>query len=120
MKNVLAGIRELGGLIKEYVNTRIDAAKLSAAEKISLIISNLVAGAIVAIVFLFFLFFASIAGAYALSDWIGKPYSGFLIVAGIYLFFGILTWKGRERMIRIPVMNNIIRQLFKSEEDEED
>jgi len=121
MEEQMTGIRGLAAAVKEYVNTRVDSVKLSAAEKTSLIISDLVAGAIVAVVFLFVLAFASIAGAMALSAWIGKPWSGFLIVAGIYLLIGIITWSAKERMIRIPVMNNIIQQLFKHDAgDEED
>lgn len=115
------GIRGLAAALKEYLNVRVDDIKLSAAEKTSLIISNLVAGAIVAIVFLFVLVFASIAGAMALSEWIGRSWSGYLIVAGLYLLIGIITWTAKERMIRIPVMNNIIQQLFKHDgSDEED
>ncbi len=121
MEDRTNGLHGLAAAAKEYVNTRVDSMKLSAAEKTSLIISDLVAGAIVAVVFLFVLVFASIAGAMALSSWIGKPWSGFLIVAGIYLLIGIVIWTGKERMIRIPVMNKIIHQLFKNDEaDEED
>ena len=121
MEESTTGIRALAASVKEYMNTRLDAAKLSAAEKTSLVISGLVAGAIVAVVFLFVLIFASIAGALVLSAWIGKPWSGFLIVAGIYLLIGVITWTAKERMIRIPVMNKIIHQLFKNDmADEED
>jgi len=121
MEGPMTGMHELAAAAKEYVNTRVDSVKLKAAEKTSLIISDLVAGAIVAVVFLFVLAFASIAGAMALSAWIGKPWIGFLIVAGIYLFIGIITWSAKERMIRIPVMNKIIHQLFKNDvADEED
>ncbi|AXY74049.1 hypothetical protein D3H65_08665 [Paraflavitalea soli] len=121
MEGPMTGIHELAAAAKEYVNTRVDSMKLKAAEKTSLIISDLVAGAIVAVVFLFVLVFGSIAGALALSAWIGKPWSGFLVVAVIYLLAGIITWGAKERMIRIPVMNKIIHQLFKNEvADEED
>lgn len=121
MEEPIAGIRGLAATVKEYLGTRVDAIKLTAAEKTSLVISDLVAGAIVAIVFLCALLFASIAGALALSAWTGKPYSGFLIVSGIYLLAGLITWRSKERLIRIPVMNSIIRQLFKpGPTDEED
>ena len=103
---------------KEYVNTRIRIVKLDVAEKTSGIVANLAAGAIVAVVFLLALIFGSIAGAYAFAEWIGKPYAGFLIVAGIYFLLGIVVWKMRERFIRIPVMNAILRQLFKEDDHE--
>jgi hypothetical protein len=103
--------------VKEYINTRVELTKLQIAEKTSLVISQLIAVTIVALFFLFVLVFGSIAGAWALSNWLGKPYSGFLIVAGIYLFLGIIVWFTRGRLLRFPIMNAIIRQLQKKDDD---
>ena len=55
MEKAFAKVEELADTIKEYVNTRIDAVKLNAAEKSSSIIANIVAGLIVLAVFIFFL-----------------------------------------------------------------
>ncbi|OQP55923.1 hypothetical protein A4H97_20255 [Niastella yeongjuensis] len=105
--------------VKEYINTRVELTKLQIAEKTSLIISQLIAITIVALFFLLFLIFGSIAGAWALSNWIGKPYAGFLIVAGIYLLLGIIVWIARGRFLRYPIMNAIIRQLQKKDDNNE-
>lgn len=105
--------------LKAYVNTRVELTKLQIAEKVSLIVSQLIAVAIVALFFLLFLIFGSIAGAWALSNWIGKPYSGFLIVAGIYLVLGILVWLTRARLLRFPIMNAVIKQFQKKDNDDE-
>lgn len=106
---------------REYVNTRVDEVKLKAAEKASGVLSLLVAGAVVRLVFLFSLFFASVAGAYGLGIWLGKMWLGFLLVAGVYFLAGCIVWATKERLIRIPVMNTVIYQLFKNEDpDEED
>lgn len=107
---------ELAGHVKEYLNLKLESTELKAAEKSSLLISNVIAGMLVAVIFLLALIFGSIAGAYALSAWIGKPFAGFLIVAGIYVFIGIIVWLSKEKMLRIPIMNNIIHQLFKIED----
>lgn len=121
MEQTFARVEELAGHVKDYVDTKIAYVKLSAAEKSSKILSNMIAAVVVAVIFVFFFIFAGIAGAYALSAWIGKMYAGFFIVSGIYLLAGIIVWKGREKILRIPIMNSIIRQLFKKEnEDEED
>jgi Fe2+ transport system protein B len=119
MNETFAKAEQLAGHVKEYVNTKIELAKLSIAEKSSQVIANLVAGFIVAIVFIFFLVFASVAAAYALSEWIGKTYAGFLIISGCYLVIGMLVWAGRIRLIQIPIMNSIIRQLFNNESPDE-
>ena len=119
MEKVFAKMEELTDSVKEYVNTRVESVKLSVAEKSSALVANLVAGMLVAAVFLFFLIFAGIALALVLGEWTGKMWTGFLIVAGIYLLFGIIVWIAREKIIRLPVMNAMIKQLF-SNDDEED
>jgi hypothetical protein len=105
--------------VKEYINTRVELTKLQIAEKTSLVVSQVIAITIIALFFLLFLIFGSIAGAWVLSNWIGKPYSGFLIVAGIYLLLGIIVWIGRGRLLRFPIMNAIIRQMEKKDADDE-
>ena len=111
---------ELAGNVKDYVNTRIESVKLGVAEKSSAIIANLVAGAVVAALFLFFLVFAGIAAGLLLGVWVGKAWLGFLIVAGIYLLLAIIIWTARTKLIRLPVMNAMIRQLFTNEQEDED
>ena len=119
MEKVFAKMEELTDSVKEYVNTRVESVKLYVSEKSSALVANLVAGMLVAAVFLFFLIFAGIALALVLGEWTGKLWAGFLIVAGIYLLFGIIVWIAREKIIRLPVMNAMIKQLF-SNDDEED
>ena len=106
-------MEELVGHVKDYINTQIGLAKLTAAEKISSILAGIIAGVIAAMVLIFVLVFGSLATAYALSAWIGVGYAGFLIVAGFYLLLGIIVWLTRERLIRVPIMKVIIRELFK-------
>jgi len=118
MESTFAKVEELADHVKDYVKTKIASVKLNAAAKTSKLISNLIAGLIVAGVFLIFIIFGSIAAALALSAWIGKMYAGFLIVAGIYLLGGIIVWSSRERLLRIPIMNSMISQLFKDDENE--
>ncbi|WP_276482266.1 phage holin family protein [Paraflavitalea pollutisoli] len=108
-------IRELVSTAREYVEVSVESAKLTAAEKISLLVSNLVAGALVALVFFFFLLFVSVAGALAISNWLQLPWAGWLAMGGVYLLAGIVVWMIKEQWIRIPVMNNIIQQLFKND-----
>ncbi|MBO9200966.1 MULTISPECIES: phage holin family protein [Niastella] len=105
--------------VKEYINIRVELAKLAIAEKTSRVVSQIIAVTIVTLFFLFVLVFGSIAGAWALSDWIGKPYAGFLIVAGIYMLLGIIVWVTRSRLIRFPIMNAIIKQLHNNDEEEQ-
>ena len=118
MKETFEKVEGLTGHVKEYINTRVELTKLHLAEKSSLVVGNLIAFVIVGVIFLFVVVFGSIAGAWALSDMIGKPYAGFLIVAGFYLLLGIIVWLARGRLIRFPVMNAIIKMLHKKDDDQ--
>lgn len=120
MEKAFAKAEELATAVKEYVDTRLDAVKLSVAEKVSALLANVLAGMVVALVFVCFVFFGSIALALLLGSWLGAWWLGFLIVAGIYLLLGLITWLARGRLIRIPIMNALIRQLFNRLEYEED
>jgi len=111
---------EFGEHLKEYFNNRVSSAKLNAAEKSSAIIANFISKAITFLVFVFFIVFASIALSLKLGKMIGELYSGFLIVASIYLLLGILTWFLRERILKNPIMDAMLYQLFKTNEDEKD
>jgi predicted transporter len=119
MEKAFAKAEELADTIKEYVNTRIASVKLNAAEKSSAVIANVIAGLIVAAVFMSFVLFSSIALAFGLGEWIGKTWAGFLMVAGLYLLIGGVVWTARVKIIQLPVMNALIKQLF-AEDDEED
>ncbi len=121
MEKAFAKAEELASAVKEYVDVRLDAVKLSVAEKTSAVVANVVAGLVVAVLLVFFLLFGSIALALLLGHWMGAWWLGFLTVAGLYLLLGLITWLARGRLIRLPVMNAMIRQLFtRIDYDDED
>ena len=119
MEDSFAKAEDLAVHIKEYMNNRIESVKLSAAEKSSKMLANLIAMAAVLLVFLFVIVFASIALAYALAKLTGELYWGFLIVAGIYLLLGSLIWLLKEKILRFPIMNAMLHQLFKEDETDD-
>jgi hypothetical protein len=116
----LKKIENLFDHARDYINIRADEAKLSIAEKASGIAAMVIATTVVNVIFLLALIFAGAAGAVALGQWLDSYWLGFLLVAGIYFLAGLFVWVARERLIRIPVMNAIIRQLFKNNDDEKD
>lgn len=105
---------------RDYLNTRVDEAKLALAERSSGVVARIIAVTVVSVVFAVSLLFASAAAAYWLGHSLGRIWLGFLAVAGFYFLAGWIVWSAKERLIRIPIMNSIIHQLFKTNEDEED
>lgn len=116
---MLAKIEELINQLKAYADTRIALAKLEAARKTSQVLSSAIAFILVALVFFLFMLMISIAGAWALGDWFGSMPLGFLVVAVIYLIICLIIWASREKFLRVPIMNSMIRQLFPDDDRHE-
>ena len=112
-------IDDLLGHLRDYINTRIDEARLALAERASAVIALIIARTIVNIFFLLTLLFASIAAAYALGTWLGATWRGFLTVSAGYFLLGLIIWTAKERLIRIPIMNASIQQLFQNNKHDE-
>ena len=101
--------------LKSYVNTKIDQAKFGVAEKASDMLSLFIAKTMIVVIFFLFILFVSQSAAYLIGGFFDKTWLGFLIVGGFYLFVAVLTWIGREKMIRLPIMNAIINRLFNNQ-----
>jgi len=113
-------IESLVEQFKAYVNTRLSQAKLSIAEKISKVLAIMIAMLMAALVFFLFLVLLSVAAAIIISQWVNSLWLGFLIVAGLLLLSGLLIWLARDRLLRIPIMNALIKVMFEKEEHEKD
>lgn len=117
MENLFDTAGELADNVKEYLNNRVAAIRLEIAEKTSKVVAVVIAGSMVAVFLLLFLMFLGYSAANVLSNWTHTVWVGPLIVSGAYLFIAILLWRGKERLIRIPVMNAILQQLTGNETD---
>ena len=113
-------IESLVERLREYVNTRIAQVKLSVAEKISKVAAVMIALLMAALVFFLFLVLASIAGAIAIGQQLDNMWLGFLIMAGIILFFGIFIWILKDKLIGVPIMNALVKALFDKEEEKDE
>ena len=118
MEKTFEKAEELASSVKDYLDTRLESVKLSVAEKTSAVLSNVLAGIVVALVFFLFMVMAGAALAFGLGEWLGSTWAGFAIMVGVYLLLGIIVWLARVKIIRLPIMNALIRQLFKNDEED--
>lgn len=101
---------------KEYLNTRLAQLKLSFAEKTSRIAALMIAVVMSALVFFLFLVLISVAGAIAIGKWLENYWLGFLAIAAVILLAGFILWLAKDRLLRIPVMNALIKVMFDTDE----
>ena len=102
---------ELAAHIKDYINTRISLLKLKFAEGLSKAISNITAIIIVSVFILLFVIFLGIGAALFIAEITGSLYSGFIIVSGLFLIIGLISWWLRGKLIRRPILNAIISKI---------
>lgn len=119
MEKVFAKVDELVGSLKAYADNRIESIKFNAAEKSSAIAANFLAGFFISVVLIFFIGLVSVAISLLLGKWLNILWLGFLIVAVFYLLMGILLWKFRVRLIRLPLMNALLKQLIVNDYEED-
>ncbi len=100
---------------KRYVQTRIDELKLAAADKSSRLLSLTVAIFLTAAVFFLFFVLLATASAFFVGDLLGSRGLGFLIVSGVVLLSALWIWSKREKWIRRPIRNALLRVLFDEE-----
>ncbi len=105
---------------KEYIDTRIEHAKLSAVEKVSKIFADLITNAVVIISFVLAFLFASFTLALYLSDVFGNYSAGFGCVAGIYLLISIIVLLTKDKYIERLLVNLFIRKYFDKVADKDD
>jgi hypothetical protein len=112
MEEQSTNIEKLTDNVKEYLQTRQELIFLKVTEKVSNIGSYALSGLVIGVLTLMFVLFISIAGAMYFSSRLGNPYSGFFIVAGIYLLLLVIVAVFKKKMIVKPVRNKIIKEIF--------
>ena len=97
----------------DYLETRIEITKLKIAEKSSDVISSLVTRLILIAFFSFILIMLNIGLGLYLGSVLGKSYYGFFVLTGFYLIIGTLFYLFRNKWIKEPISNVIIKKIAK-------
>ena len=108
----MSKIEHLVHLAKEYVSLRIHLTELKLGNKSSLLASSLITISILFMIAFFFVLVLTVGLALWIGDSLGQSYLGFLIMAGFYLVVGLVLFIFRNKWIKEPVNNLIVKELF--------
>jgi hypothetical protein len=106
--------------VQEYVETRSRLSKLQAIDKGAELAGTLTANLIIVFLFLLVIGFLSVAGAYALGEYFGRIWLGFLIVGLAYLLACLVFYWKQESWLKLPMSSSIIRHALKEEEEHDE
>lgn len=114
-KPTLALIESLVQKSNEYVETRLELFKLKLVDKTTQVASAIASGLVLFIIaFIVFVVF-NIGLALLIGDLVGKSYWGFFILAAIYVLTGLVLYSSREKWVKAPITNMIIRKFLKKD-----
>lgn len=97
----------------DYLETKTELWKLKLADGASDAVSGSVTTLVLAAIGFIFLLLMSIGVALWLGELTGKIYHGFFIVGAFYALVALLFYVFRERWLKVPVANKILRKIFK-------
>jgi hypothetical protein len=103
--------------VKDYIEARYNLAVLETSNKVTDILSSVVAAVVVGVFGLFVLFFLSFALAWWIGESLNSPALGFLCVAVLYAAVGGLLYAIRKKVIKLPVMNALIKKFYYGTKD---
>jgi len=112
MESAVKNIEVLYEKAKEYTQTTIELYKLIAVEKTAEVLASLVFRIAFLCLAAFFILFSSIGLSFYLGELLHSTAIGFLLVSFVYLILTILLYNFRDKWIKAPISNLIIKELL--------
>lgn len=98
---------------EDFIKTTLNLYKLKAIDKVAEIVSSLLSLLVVIMTVVLSIIIFSIGAAFWIGTYMGQTAYGFFMVGGFYLIISILFLAFKEKMVKYPVSNSIIKQMMK-------
>lgn len=112
MEDTKNAISNLAAGAGEYIETNLHLLKLKAVAKSSEAVSSIISLIAVVLVFFVVLLFLNIGLAILIGESMGKVSYGFFIISGFYLIVGFVFFAFRNKWLKGPVDEMIIKKLL--------
>lgn len=112
MEKVTGLAEALIGKVEGYGKTTFELTKLKAVQKLIPAAAILSSQLIVLLIFSLFMLLFNIGIAMWVGDLLGKPWYGFLAVAGFYLILSVILHLVLAKWMRKPVSRFILKQVL--------
>ena len=97
---------------EDYLETKVELLKLKAIDKSSDVVSSIVARMVIALFIASFFLMLNIGVALLIGRGIGEVYYGFFIVAGFYLIGIAILYFLRNKWLKVPIGDLIIKSIL--------
>lgn len=97
----------------DFIETRTTLWKYKGIESLADVSGELVSGLAMIVFVSFVIIIFSIGFALLIGEWLGKSYYGFFIMGGFYGIIALIIFARRERWLKDPFSNMLIRKILK-------
>ncbi len=101
-------------ILLEYLEERVELMQLTVVEKTAVLTSKIATSIVILMFLLFSFFFASLVLALYFGEIYHSNFTGFLIVAAIYIGLSLLVILFKNKLEK-PIVNLVIKQLLKQQ-----
>jgi|SRR6187402_2983807 len=98
---------------EQYVKTNMELYTLRLTGKIATVVSSLVTKLVISLLALIVVFMIGLGLAFWLGELLGHDYLGLIIIGGAIGIVTLFLYSRRDKMIRKPLMDNIISDILK-------
>jgi hypothetical protein len=97
----------------DFIETRASLWKLKTVDTLADSVSDLASGIGLICIVSAFILIISLGLALLIGDWLGKSFYGFFVIGGLYGIAGLVCYACRDRWLKNPVGNLLVRKLLK-------
>jgi hypothetical protein len=97
----------------DYIETRIELIRLKTLDKSSSVLSSTVSRMIIILGIVLIIFIFCLGLSFYLGELLGRTYYGFFVMGGILTVALMLLYGFRERWIKSPFADMIVKNFFK-------
>ena len=112
-------INNLTENVRDYVNLRLDLARLTLTEKMAQLISLFLISVIFFIMGMFLLLFLSMAFVFWFGNDVGPAWLGALIVVAFYVVLGLFVYMRRYQLFLNPLVSKLTKILMEDHHEDE-
>ncbi len=123
MESTTDVIVQLVASLKRYLGYQEKYIKLDLTEKLTILLTALILGAIIFVIGIIALIFIALTAAAAISSWTGSAWAGYAVVSGFFILLCLLIYWMRNQWIVNPLtqfFSFILLDEPKTEDNEED
>ncbi len=104
--------QDIVSLLKEYISTRIELIRLTAIERLTVVVASLITNTFVIVAALLTFLFASLTLAFYLGELLDSYAAGFGIVALIYLLAALVIAFTKEKYLNRYLEDFMVKIIF--------